>query len=234
MSTNPWVWIAALLTLAIFSFLYRENPFYRFAEHLVVGVANGYTIAVAWHLILKPNLIDLIAKGQLNSELVLSVIGALIGILYFSRFFPNLSWLVRIPIAITLGYYSGYAIPRGMDATILRQAGGTLLGRSDFVQFPMLMAQAGHQLAHWRVDQALLSVLNAFGQPLILVGAICTIAYFYFSSERKGILKPMSFAGVIFIMIGFGASFGYTVMARISLLIARFQFLFRDWLGIIH
>jgi hypothetical protein len=159
MSTNPWVWIAALLTLAIFSFLYRENPFYRFAEHLVVGVANGYTITVAWFLILKPNLIDLIAKGQLTSELVLSVVGALIGILYFSRFFPNLSWLVRIPIAITLGYYSGYAIPRGMDASILRQAGGTLLGRSDFVQFPMFMAQAGHQLAHWRVDQALLSVL---------------------------------------------------------------------------
>ena len=53
-------------------------------------------------------------------------------------------------------------------------------------------------------------------------------------ADRKGILKPLSSAGIIFIMLGFGASFGYTVMARISLLIGRFQYLFHDWLGIIH
>ena len=34
-------------------------------------------------------------------------------------------------------------------------------------------------------------------------------------------------------MVGFGASFGYTVMARISLFIGRLQFLLGDWLGII-
>jgi hypothetical protein len=234
MSTNPWVWVAAVLTLAIFSFLYKENPFYRVAEYLVVGAANGYLISVEWHLVLKPNLIDLIARGHLNAELVLSVLGALIGFLYFSRFLPSASWLIRIPIAITLGYYSGYSIPRGLDATLLKQMGGTLVTKSDFVNFPALMAQAGQQFSHWRVDQALLTVLNSVGQPTILVGAICTVAYFYFSAERKGVLKPLSFAGIIFIMLGFGASFGYTVMARISLLIGRFQFLFRDWLGLIH
>jgi hypothetical protein len=37
--------------------------------------------------------------------------------------------------------------------------------------------------------------------------------------------------GIWFMMIGFGASFGYTVMARISLLIGRIQFLMTDWLG---
>jgi hypothetical protein len=35
-------------------------------------------------------------------------------------------------------------------------------------------------------------------------------------------------------MIGFGATFGYNVMGRISLLIGRFQFLFADWLKLIH
>jgi hypothetical protein len=234
MSSNPWVWVAALLTLAIFSFLYRENPFYRFAEYLVVGVANGYSISVEWHLILKPALIDLIAKGQLNAELALSLVGTAIGLLYFSSFFPKLSWLVRIPIAITLGYGSGYFIPRGMDAGLLKQLGGTLVTPADFAHFPAMMAAAGQQFARARIDQALLTVLNAVGQPTIAVGAICTVAYFYFSAERKGVLKPMSFAGIIFIMLGFGASFGYTVMARISLLIGRLQFLLRDWLGVIH
>jgi hypothetical protein len=234
MSHDPWVWIAAILTLAIFSFLYRENPFYRIAEHLVVGVANGYFISAEYHQVIKPALIDLIARGQVNAELVLSLIGAVIGLLYVARFFPQISWLVRIPIAITLGYGSGYYIPRGIDAGILKQVGGTLVTPSDFTHWPAMMAQAGTQLAHWRIDQALLTLLNAVGQPLILIGAICTVAYFYFSAERKGVLKPVSFAGIIFIMVGFGASFGYTVMARISLLIGRLQFLFRDWLGLIH
>jgi hypothetical protein len=40
--------------------------------------------------------------------------------------------------------------------------------------------------------------------------------------------------GIWFIMVAFGASFGYTVMARISLLIGRMQFLLHDWLGIIN
>jgi hypothetical protein len=34
-------------------------------------------------------------------------------------------------------------------------------------------------------------------------------------------------------MITFGASFGYTVMGRISLLVGRITFLLDDWLGII-
>lgn len=234
MSTDPWIWIAALLTLAIFSFLYRENPFYRVAEHLAVGIANGYAITVEWYLILKPSLYDLIVRGQLTTELTLSIIGALVGFLYFSRFFPSLSWLVRIPIAITLGYYSGYYIPRAIETSLLKQVGGTLVTRGDFANFGAMMSTAVQQLGHWRLDQALLTLLTALSQPLILVGAICTVAYFYFSSERKGFLKPMSAAGIVFIMLGFGASFGYTVMARISLLIGRLQFLFRDWLGLIH
>ena len=34
--------MAAFLTLAIFSFLYKDNPFYKFAEHLFVGVSAAF------------------------------------------------------------------------------------------------------------------------------------------------------------------------------------------------
>ena len=43
------IWIAALLTLCIYSFLYRDNPFYRFAEHLFVGMSVGYGIVLSVH-----------------------------------------------------------------------------------------------------------------------------------------------------------------------------------------
>ena len=41
----------------------------------------------------------------------------------------------------------------------------------------------------------------------------------------------MTGVGIWFIMISFGAHFGYTVMGRVSLLIGRVQFLIEDWIG---
>ncbi|OYD17357.1 hypothetical protein CH330_00435 [candidate division WOR-3 bacterium JGI_Cruoil_03_51_56] len=207
MSADPWTWIAAILTLAIFSFLYKENPFYRFAEHLFVGVANGYAITFYWHRVLVPSLINPVSHGQKLWLIAIAIIGAL----YFTRFIPKVSWLVRIPIAVVLGYFSGAYIPRAIDAQILQQLRATIVTRSMF---------ANWQSGLWAV--------------IIALGVIATITYFFFSAKRKGILKPVSRIGIIFIMVGFGASFGYTVMARISLLIGRLQFLLGDWLGLIH
>lgn len=210
-STDLWVWIAAILTLAIFSFLYKENPLYRFAEHLYVGIANGYAITFYWHRILVPSLFNRVASATTPvSTKVWLVAIAIIGALYFTRFIPRISWLVRIPIAIVLGYASGASIPRAISGEILRQLKATIITPASF--------------AHW---QAGLWAIT------ILLGVIATISYFFFSSERRGVLKPLSYAGIIFIMIGFGASFGYTVMARISLFIGRLQFLLGDWLGLI-
>lgn len=206
LSHDIWVWIAALLTIAIFSFLYRENPIYRFAEHLFVGLSNGYMITVTWYLVLRPSFIDPVSHGQKLWLIAIAFIGAL----YFTRFIPKISWMVRIPIAIAMGYGSGAGLPRAIDAEIIQQLRATIVTRA--------------QLAHW--DTAIWAFL-------ILIGVICTIAYFFFSVERKGILKPVSYVGIVFIMIGFGASFGYTVMARISLFIGRLQFLMGDWLGLI-
>lgn len=207
MSHDPWIWIGAVLTLFIFSFLYKENPFYRFAEHLFVGIANGYSITFTWHRILVPALIDPVSHGQRLWLIAVAFIGAL----YFTRFIPKISWLVRIPIALVLGYYSGAYIPREIDAGIIEQTRATVLTRASF--------------SNWQ--QGLWAVL-------ILIGVVATVSYFFFSRERKGIIKPLSYIGIVFIMLGFGASFGYSVMARISLFIGRIQFLMRDWLGLIH
>ncbi len=49
LGTMFWMTVAAFLTLCIFSFLYRDNPFYRFAEHLIVGISAGYWIAILYH-----------------------------------------------------------------------------------------------------------------------------------------------------------------------------------------
>ena len=72
--------------------------------------------------------------------------------------------------------------------------------------------------------------LAGFSNLLIVVGVICTLAYFYFSARHRGLLGGASRVGIWFLMVAFGAGFGNTVMARISLLIGRVQFLLYDWL----
>lgn len=205
-STDIFVWISSLLTLCIFSFIFRDNPFYRFAEHLFVGTSAGYLIALSYHNVVYPNLIvPLFKEGQF-----IYLIPLILGILYITRFIPQISWLVRIPIAFLLGWGSGVVIPATLQTDVIKQIQGTMLTRDLFTRW----------------DSALWAVL-------ILIGVIATLIFFFFSRERKGIIKPVANLGIVFIMLGFGASFGYTVMARISLLIGRFQFLLGPWLGII-
>ena len=42
------VWCIVLLTLSIFSYLYGDNPFYKAAEHIFVGVSAGYIFTITF------------------------------------------------------------------------------------------------------------------------------------------------------------------------------------------
>ena len=56
LSRTIGIWVAALLTLCVFSFLYRDNPFYKLAESIFVGVSAAYWMVVAFWDVLVPNL----------------------------------------------------------------------------------------------------------------------------------------------------------------------------------
>ncbi|MBN2464127.1 hypothetical protein JXD38_00685 [candidate division WOR-3 bacterium] len=215
MSTSILTWIAAILTIGIFSFLWRDNPFYKFCEHLFVGVSVGYTIAITWYNSVYPDLFDPLflsplSKVSLGSKLLL-IIPLLLGLCYFCRFIPQVSWLIRFPMAFVLGWASGVVIPAMLQTNVLKQMQGTFLTPGIFARWDVFL---------WAV--------------ISFIGVVCSVLYFFFSREHKGALKVASETGIVFLMVGFGASFGYTVMARMSLLIGRFQFLLRDWLGMIQ
>jgi hypothetical protein len=204
-------WIAALLTLAIFSFLYRDNPIYKLAEHIFVGVSAGYGVVVTWREAVMPDLIqpllDPAAVNLPGPNYVVIIPGAL-GLLMFSRFFPRYDWLSRWPIAFVMGLSSGLTIPAVIQTNLLPQLHATL---------QPLWPNA--EVTPWM----------AISNLLLFVGLLCTLAYFYFSREHKGALGVASRIGIFFLMVAFGAGFGNTVMARVSLLIGRVQFLYEEW-----
>ena len=75
--------------------------------------------------------------------------------------------------------------------------------------------------------------MNTLKGALIVIGVVATLIYFYFSKPHTGVLGGVATVGIWFIMVSFGAHFGYTVMARVSLLIGRVQFLVIDWLRLV-
>jgi hypothetical protein len=201
-------WIAAFLTLCIFSFLYRDNPFYRFAEHLFVGVAAGYLLAVQYQNVIVPNLWMPLSSGPRTPQsIVLALIPAVLGVLMLARLWERMAGPARWAIAFYVGIYSGIAVPGYLQAQIFAQL-------SDAVK-PFAPG--------W----------GAVNSALVLLGLLTVLAYFFFSAPHRGVHGAGARVGIWFLMIAFGASFGYTVMARVSLLISRVQFLLRDWLHLI-
>ena len=202
MSHDVGTWVGAILTLCVFSFLYRDNPLYRFAEHLFVGASAGYLLAVQYHNVLKPNVINKIGNGEW-----LAVIPLVLGILILGRAWERTSGIARWSLAFYVGIYSGIAVPSYLQAQIFAQ-----------------LADALKPFAPgW----------GAVNSVLVLLGFLSVLAYFYFSAPHKGVHGIGARLGIWFLMVAFGASFGYTVMARVSLLISRMQFLMRDWIGIL-
>jgi hypothetical protein len=199
-------WIAAGLTLAIFSFLYKDNPMYKVAEHLYVGVSAAFAILYTWAFDVWPMLIEpmLMGRGAASTfDRWILLIPTLFGLMMLSRWIPKISWLSRWSISLTVGIAAGLGITGQIQGVLLPQIRATLVP------------------------------LSNFNNILMVIGVICTLIYFYFSSVHKGIVKIGARVGVVFIMVAFGASFGYTVMARISLLIGRLNFLVTDWLHIV-
>ncbi len=211
--------VAAGLTIALYSFLYHDNPFFKAAEHLYVGVGLGYyLVAIVWFQILKPDIYQGLVKpwvrgGWLGEETApanyLLIVPLVLSLLLLSRFVPRIAWLSRWSFAFIVGFGAGVSIPQTIKSIILVQTRATVQ--------PLTLADG------W------LPLLTSL---VVLVGVVAVLIYFFFSVEHRGPIGGVARLGVWFLMISFGASFGYTVMGRMALLVQRIEFLLKDWLRI--
>lgn len=135
------------------------------------------------------------------------IIPILIGLLMYTRFIPSLAWLNRYGMAIIVASGAGLGLRATVQAQFLDQI------------------------------KAMFAPLTSVNAVILAVGALCVIAYFFFLKNNAdvfaGSLKFIPTFGRLVLMVSFGATFGTTVMGRVSLLINRVQFLMGGWLGII-
>ncbi|MFC2172317.1 hypothetical protein ACFLU6_06755 [Acidobacteriota bacterium] len=197
--------LAAILTLAIFSFLWKDNPIYKATESLAVGLSAGYFSVILIRTSLMRTLIDpLFKEGHL-----LVIIPGLLGLMMYFRLSKKWTWVSRYPLAFYMGIASGAALS------------------------PTILAYVTRQIEHTIVPMSFLT-LQGFFNILVVIMVFSALFYFFFSVEHKGVFGGTAKFGIWVIMVAFGAQFGFTVMARISLLIGRVQFLLGDWLGIVE
>jgi hypothetical protein len=211
MTTGPWVWIAGILTLAIYSFLYKDNPFYKVAEYIFVGISAGYWAVFLWWNYAYPNLFVPLREGN-----YWNIIPILLGAMMFTQVSKRTSWLVRFPLTFVLGVSLGLQLVAAVEGDMVPQLRGTF---SPFSKGALFITYD-----FW----------TSIGYIVLLVGVLATLLYFFFSREHKGMLGAGARIGIYFLMVAFGASFGYTIMARISLLFGRFHFLLADWMHLIR
>lgn len=221
-STSFEVWVGAFLTLALFSFLYKDNPIYKLAEHIFVGTSAGYFLALSFYQQIMDDMVKKIFPKTIWWNLPAppdwSLIGAgVLGIMILCRLIPKVSWLSRWGIALTIGFNAGVQIYSALSAYVLSQLAATML--------PLFISNI--HLTRW--DQILLIVKNL----LIIGGVTSALCYFYFSKEHKGWFGGIAKAGIWVLMITFGAGYGATVMTRISITLGPVRFLLEKWLGVI-
>ncbi|MCL4198106.1 MAG: hypothetical protein KJZ69_11505 [Phycisphaerales bacterium] len=217
------LWAGAILTLCIFSFLYGDNPFYKTAESIVVGASAAYLMVIGFWTQIIPNLIGNIvpdwtrtwATPGLDPEAkadYVYLLPLMLSIMLLWRLAPVGGWISRWPLAFFIGATAGFRLIGFMEADFVAQIRATII--------PIWVKDAAGGVDIWA----------SIGALTMIVGVISCLIYFFFSLEHKGVVGKTARLGIWFLMVTFGAGFGYTVMGRIALLSQRLEFLFYEWL----
>jgi hypothetical protein len=193
-----WQGLAAIVTLGIFSFLAGDNPFYKIIERTWVGVTTGYWLMLLYHTSFH----DKVWVNIVVQHKWWYILPTFLGLLMWLRLSRKLAWISRYALAFYIGISTGIYIPLAFKNFVFLQLEGAVR--------PISFDAAGINFV------------------IALVGLTCSLSYFFFSKPHTGILGGMSKAGILTLMIGFGAGFGLTVMGRVALLVQRVIFL-RDY-----
>jgi hypothetical protein len=198
------VWLGAACTLAIFSILYRENAFYRLFEHIFIGLATGQGIYITIVDVLYP----LWWKRMINDGHWYWIFALVVGLMFYFVYSRRHAWISRVIFGVFMGFSAGLTF-KGFATEYVPQIAAS---------FKPLR---GNGLSYWDIANNI----------VFLVVLLTAMSYFFFSIEHKyKSVRAMSGAGRWLLMFAFGAIFGATVGARMSLLIGRVNFLLSDWL----
>lgn len=194
------IWAGALCTFGIYTVLYKENKFYRFFEHIFIGLYGGYGVYITWHNILYPKW----WKPMTADGKWWWIFAAVVGSMFYFMYSRRHAWISRVIFGLFMGFAAG-GIFREFYEGYFPQIGSSMKPFTG-------------------------SFSSIISVAVFYVVLLAALSYFFFSFEHKhAAVKNTAAAGRWFLMIGFGAMFGATVMGRMTLFIGRLNFLINKW-----
>ena len=204
--------IGLILTLLVFSYLIGDNPLFRFAIYLFIGVSSAYAAFAAWQYVLWPKLFSpfFTQLGDLNQLLLLAV-PLVLSLSLLAKLSPRTSWMGNFAMAILVGVGAATAVGGALMGTLVPQA------QAAMNEFDMGSVSGSAIL--FRLVQA----------TIMFFGTILTLAAFHFttgrapdgSAKKNGFLDGLGKAGRIFISITLGVLFAGVYMASLTAMIER-------------
>ena len=203
--------VGLILTLMIFSYLIGDNPLFRVAVYIFIGVSSGYAASVVWHQVLVPKLFGALQIGNPN-QLILMIIPLLLCVSLLAKLSPRIAWIGNFAMAVLVGVGAAAAIGGALLGTLIPQA------RASMAALDFRSAASG--------TDAFLGLLEG---TVMLAGTVFTLASFHFSAspapdgtaKRNRILEIIAWIGRLFIAITLGVLFAGVYMAALTAMIER-------------
>lgn len=195
--------IGFLLTVMVFSYLIGDNPLFRIAVYLFIGVASGYAAAVIVNNVLFAKFQSLPLNDP--TQLAIGLIPFLFAVTLLAKLSPRLSGLGTFAMAVLVGVGAATALGGALAGTLIPQAGAAMEAMNSR------------------------SLLNLLQGGVMLAGTVATLAYFQFGAKRasdgtvkrNAILEALAWLGRIFIAVTLGVLFAGVFMAALTAMIER-------------
>jgi hypothetical protein len=196
-------WIAALVTIGVWSYVLGERRIFRLAQHLLAGLATGYLVLLALREVLLPRLVEPMAAGSFSPALL--VAAPLVVILAGAAWLPR--QLVAVPVAVLVAATAAFALGGAVAGTLMPQLGAAVIPPGQ-------------------------DVAGLLGAGIGLAITVLVLLAFLHGAPRARILVGAAGAGRWLLLGGIGGWLGFLIVSRLSLLVDRLGFLLNGWLGI--
>lgn len=206
-----WTGIGFLLSLFILSYIFGDNPLFRFALYLFIGVSAGLIAVIVIYQVLIPRMVMPLLSSETVLQKAILLIPILLSALLLFKLSPKYSKVGNLPMAYLVGVGAAILIGGAVFGSIIPQTGSTI------------------QAFGIDPESALSPILQIISAVILLAGTISSLVFFNFGARQKpgkpvqrpAIVKILSKAGQVFIAITLGSVFSGVLISAITALVTR-------------
>lgn len=204
MAGTAATWIAAVVTVAVWAYLFGERRIFRLGQHLLAGLATGYLLILAVREVLMPRLVEPLLSAPAGNLLLwpaLVLCVAMAG----ARWLPRP--VVAVPVAVLVAGTAAFALGGAVAGTLLPQLAGATIPPG-------------------------LDATGLAGAIIGAVITVLVVLSFLHGAPRTRLVAGAAGVGRWLLLGGVGGWLGFLLVSRLALVLDRIGFLVGDVIGI--